>query len=257
MHVALLNNPEAGKYDMRSLRVVASGGAPCPTSIIKQMMNKFRCLVWNGFGSNEGHLNVTEVGIDPELVSTTIGLKQLYSDVKIVDEFNNPVGVGVVGEYCQKAPFIIGGYYKRPDLNKKNWDNDGFYHTGDACFVDEDGFYHFSTRLKDIIIRGGMNISAEEIEFVLYKHPKILNVAIVGMPDERLGEKAVAYIELKNKDDSIDLLEIQKFMEEEKVAKYKWPERVEVVTALPRTPTGKVLKYMLRDEIRKRLEKEQ
>jgi len=256
MHVALLNHPDLDKYDLSSLRVVASGGAPCPTAVIRQMMEKFGCLMWNGFGSNEGHLNVTEVGLEPELVSTTIGLQQLYSEVKIADENNSRVGPGVVGEYCQKAPFVIAGYYKRPDLNKEKWDNEGFYHSGDACFVDEAGFYHFSTRLKDIIIRGGMNISAEEVEFVLYRHPNILNVALVGMPDARLGERACAYIETKEKGEAITLEDVQTFMEQEKVAKYKWPERVEVVEALPRTPTGKVLKYVLREEIAKKVEAE-
>lgn len=253
MHVALLNYPELDTYDLSSLRVIASGGAPCPKSVIQQLMEK-GCLVWNGFGSNEGTLNTTEVGVDPEIVSTTIGLQQLYSEVKIVDENNNRLGAGQAGEYCQKAPFIIAGYYKRPDLNKDKWDDEGFYHSGDACYFDEDGFYHFSTRLKDIVIRGGMNISAEEVEFILYKHPKVLNVAIVGMPDEKLGEKCCAYVELKPGEEPLTIEEAQAFMEQEKVAKYKWPERIEIIKQLPRTPTGKVLKYVLREEIAKKLE---
>jgi len=252
MHVAILRYPDLAKYDLSSLRVVASGGAPCPTPVIEEMMSRFGCLVWNGFGSNEGHLNVTEVGLQPELVSTTIGIPQLYSQTKIVDESNRPVGVGVVGEFCQKAPFIIAGYYKRPDLNRKKWDEEGFYHTGDACYLDENGFYHFSTRLKDIIIRGGMNISAEEVESILYRNPKVLNVAVVGMPDERLGEKCCAYVELKPGED-ISLQEVQTFMEAAGVAKYKWPERVEIINQLPRTPTGKVLKYVLREDIGKKI----
>lgn len=252
MHVALLRYPELDKYDLSSLRVVASGGAPCPTPVIKEMMSKFGCLVWNGFGSNEGHLNVTEIGLEPELVSTTIGLPQLYSQTKIVDETNNVLAVGKVGEFCQKSPFIIAGYYKRPDLNKKKWDQDDFYHTGDACYLDENGFYHFSTRLKDIIIRGGMNISAEEVEFILYRNPKIINVAVVGMPDQRLGEKCCAYVELKP-GETLSLEEVQAFMEKENVAKYKWPQRVEMIEQLPRTPTGKVLKYVLRDDIAKKI----
>lgn len=252
MHVALLKYPELGKYDLSSLRVVASGGAPCPTAVIKEMMSKFGCLVWNGFGSNEGHLNVTEVGMAPELVSTTIGVPQLYSSTKIVDENSTTLGPGKVGEFCQKAPFIIAGYYKRPDLNEKKWDKDDFYHTGDACYLDEDGFYHFSTRLKDIIIRGGMNISAEEVEFILYKNAKVVNAAVVGMPDERLGERCCAYLELKE-NETLTVEEVQAFMEKENVAKYKWPERIEIIKQLPRTPTGKVLKYVLRDDIAKRM----
>ncbi|HPQ44672.1 MAG TPA: class I adenylate-forming enzyme family protein [Syntrophales bacterium] len=252
MHVALLNYPELDKYDLSSLRVIASGGAPCPKSVILRLMEK-GCLVWNGFGSNEGTLNTTEVGVDPEIVSTTIGLQQLYSEVKIVDPDNNRLGVGIAGEYCQKAPFIIAGYYKRPDLNRDKWDDEGFYHSGDACYLDEDGFYHFSTRLKDIIIRGGMNISAEEVEFILYKHPQILNVAIVGMPDDKLGERCCAYVEIKPGEKGLTVEEAQAFMEQEKVAKYKWPERIEIVEQLPRTPTGKVLKYVLREDIAEKL----
>jgi len=248
MHVALLNYADLDKYDLSSLRVVASGGAPCPTAVIKQLMSKFGCLVWNGFGSNEGHLNVTEVGLDPELVSTTIGLPQLYSHTKIVDEQGKILGPGKIGEYCQRAPFIIAGYYKRPELNAAKWDKDGYYHTGDACFLDENGFYHFATRLKDIIIRGGMNISAEEVEFILYRHPKVVNAAVVAMPDPTLGEKCCAYLELKP-GESVTLQDVQAFMEKEKVAKYKWPERVEVIPQFPRTPTGKVLKYKLREDI--------
>jgi len=252
MHVALLSYPypERDKYDLSSLRVVGSGGAPCPTPVIKQLMEKFGCLVWNGFGSNEGHVNVTEIGLEPALVAATIGIPQLYSETKIVDEQNNRLGVGQVGEFCQKAPFIIAGYYKRPDLNTQKWDQEGFYHSGDACYLDENGFYHFVTRLKDIIIRGGMNISAEEVEFILYKHPKILNVALVGMPDPVLGERSCAYIELKPGVESLNVEEVQTFMGQEKVAKYKWPERIEILQQLPRTPTGKVLKYKLREEIK-------
>jgi len=249
MHIALLRYPKLENYDLSSLRVVLTGGAPCATAIIEEMIEKFGCLVSNGFGSNEGHLNITEIGLPPELVSTTIGVPQLYSEIKIVDENGNEVGVGQIGEFCQKAPFIISGYYKRPDLNARKWDKDGFYHSGDACYLDENGFYHFVTRLKDIIIRGGMNISAEEVEFILYKHPKVMNVAVVGMPDERFGEKVCAVIELKPGESTISLKEVRAFMEKEKVAEYKWPEKVVVVDKLPRTPTGKVLKYVLRERL--------
>jgi acyl-CoA synthetase (AMP-forming)/AMP-acid ligase II len=253
MHVAILNYPDLNKYDLSSLRLVVTGGAPCPTPVIKALMEKFGCLVSNGFGSNEAHVNATELGLEPELVSTTIGFQMPIAQTKIVDEQGNRLGVGQVGEYCQKGPHIIAGYYKRPDLNAQKWDREGFYHSGDACYLDENGFYHFVTRLKDIIIRGGMNVSAEEVEFILYKHPKVLNVALVGMPDPVLGEKGCAYIELKPGVETLTLEEIQAFMEQEKVAKYKWPERIEIIQQLPRTPTGKVLKYKLREEIAAKL----
>jgi cyclohexanecarboxylate-CoA ligase len=256
MHVMLLNYPGMDKSDFSSLRLAFTGGAPTPTVVIKQMMEKFGCLVGNGFGSTEGHLNVTEIGMEPELVSSTIGVPQLYSEIKIIDEEGNRLDVNQTGEFCQKAPWIISGYYKRPDLNREKWDEEGFFHSGDACYLDESGFLHFVTRLKDIIIRGGVNISAEELEFILYKHPKILNVAVVGMPDPRLGEKCCAWVELKPGGKSLTVEEVRAFMEKEKVAKNKWPERIEVIDQLPRTPTGKVRKNFLRNAIAKKLEVE-
>ena len=249
MHIAMLSSLDFSLYDFSQLRLVVSGGAPCPTPVIKGLMEKFGCLVVNGWGSNEGTFNSTEIGLAPEIVSESIGVSEIFFETKIVDDKGSTVGVNETGEYCQRGPGLIGGYYERDDLNKKSWDEDGFFHTGDAVKRDENGFIHFVTRLKDIIIRGGLNISAEEVEFILYKHPKILNVAIVGMPDQKLGEKSCAFIELKPEAEKLSLKEITDFMEKEGVAKYKWPEKIEITNMLPRTPTGKVLKYKLREEI--------
>lgn len=132
MHIALLNYPKLGEHDLSSLRAVASGGAPCPVAVIEKMMKTYGCLLWNGFGSNEGYLNVTELGMAPELVSTTMGTRQLHSEIKIIDKDGRRLGAGEIGEFCQKAPFIMAGYDKRPDLNRKKWDEEGFYHTGDG-----------------------------------------------------------------------------------------------------------------------------
>ncbi len=253
MHIALLNYPKLGDYDLSSLRAVASGGAPCPVAVIERMMKTYGCLIWNGFGSNEGYLNVTELGMAPQLVSTTMGIRQLYSEIKIVDKDGNRLGVGEIGEFCQKAPFIMAGYFKRPDLNKKKWDNEGFYHSGDGAFIDQDGYYHFVSRIADIIIRSGMNISAEDVESVLYRHPKVLNAAVVGMPAQLLGERVCAYVELKEGVETLTKKEAWELMESEKVARYKWPDRVEIIKALPRTPTGKVIKNLLRKQIAEKL----
>jgi non-ribosomal peptide synthetase component E (peptide arylation enzyme) len=253
MHIAMLNYPKLGEYDMSSLRAVVSGGAPCPVAVIEKMMKAYGCLVWNGFGSNEGYVGVAELGSPPEIISTTMGIRMLYADSKIVDKKGKRVGVEEIGEFCQKGPFIMGGYYKRPDLNKKKWDKDGFYHSGDAAFQDKDGYYHFVSRISDIIIRSGMNISAEDVESVLYRHPKVLNAAVVGMPAPVQGERVCAYVELKEGVEAFTKQEVWGFMEAEKVARYKWPDRVEIVTKLPRTPTGKVIKNVLRQEIAEKL----
>jgi non-ribosomal peptide synthetase component E (peptide arylation enzyme) len=256
MHIALLNYPKLCEFDLSSLRAIASGGAPCPVAVMEKLMKSFGCLMWNGFGSNEGYLNVTELGMPPELVSTTMGTRQLYSEIKIVDKDGKRLGVGEIGEFCQKAPYIMAGYFKRPDLNKGKWDEEGFYHSGDAAYLDENGYYHFVSRIADIIIRAGMNISAEDVESVLYRHPKVLNAAVVGMPAPLQGERVCAYVELKEGVEPLAKKEVWELMETEKVARYKWPDRVEIVQALPRTPTGKVIKNALRKEIAERLKAE-
>ncbi len=249
MHRALLNVRDLDKFDFASLRVVCTGGAPCPTVLIEQMMESFDCQVWQGFGSNEGYLNVTEVGFEPRLVSSTMGTRQLYSEIKIVDKKGRRLGVGEVGEYCQKAPFIISGYYKRPDLNAGKWDEEGYYHTGDACFLDDEGYYRFVTRQSDFIIVGGVNISAEEVEEVLHKHPDIYDVAVVGMPHRVTGEKVFAYIQMREDREPLTVKSVREYMKSREIAQNKWPFRIKCVDELPRTPTGKITKYILRDKL--------
>ncbi len=252
MHVAMLNIPELEQYDFFSLRMVLTGGAPCPTSVIKELMEKLKCLVVNGYGSNEGIFVGTQLGQTAEEVSETIGPQTPLYDIKILDDEGYEVPRGEQGEICGKGPGIFAGYYKRPDLTEKSFTSEGYYRSGDVGYLGDDGNYRFVTRKKDMIIRGGINISAEEIEFILYEHPKIFNVAAIGMPDERLGERMCIIVEKKPDVEELTLEEIIAFMENLGVAKYKWPERLEVVDQLPRTPTGKVLKYALRDDIAKK-----
>jgi non-ribosomal peptide synthetase component E (peptide arylation enzyme) len=255
MHIALLNYPKLSEHDLSSLRAVASGGAPCPVAVIEKMMKTYGCLLWNGFGSNEGYLNVTELGMAPELVSTTMGTRQLHSEIKIIDQEGRPLGVGEIGEFCQKAPFIMAGYYKRPDLNRKKWDEEGFYHTGDGAYLDENGYYHFVSRIADIIIRSGMNISAEDVESVLYRHPKVLEAAVVGA-GPGAGRTGLCLHRVKEGAEPLTKKEVWELMEANKVARYKWPDRVETIQGLPRTPTGKVIKSVLRKQIADKLKAE-
>jgi len=252
MHTAMLNMPEINQYDFSSLRAVITGGSPCPTSVIKELMEKFNCLVVNGYGSNEGIYIGTQLGQKTEEVSETIGPQPPYYDIKILDEKNQEAPVGEQGEICGKGPGIFAGYYKRHDLSKKSFTPEGYYRSGDIGYLGDDGNYRFVTRKKDMIIRGGINISAEEIEFILYEYPKILNVAAIGIPDERLGERLCIVVEKKPDVEELTLEEIISFMETRRVAKYKWPERLINVPQLPRTATGKVLKYILRDEYSKK-----
>jgi acyl-CoA synthetase (AMP-forming)/AMP-acid ligase II len=159
---------------------------------------------------------------------------------------------GVPGEMAIKGPGIFPGYYKRPDLTEKVFDADGYFYTGDLFEIaGEPGnlnAYRFVGRAKDIIIRGGMNISAEEIESLIIGHPKVAEVVIVGYPDERLGEKACAVV-VPKPGQEVTLDEIVAVLKEKDVAVYKLPERLVVIEALPRNPVGKVLKRTIREMI--------
>jgi non-ribosomal peptide synthetase component E (peptide arylation enzyme) len=257
MHIALLNSPNIDKYDLSSYRQIMVGGAPAPTPMIKAYQAR-GIQIGQTCGSNEGYLITSRCWETPKEIAETIGPHPRGSQIKILNEKGEvlPPGLENVGELWEKGPNIFPGYYKRPDLNAQAFDEEGFHRTGDAFCLGYDGLYRFVTRIKDIIIRGGMNISAEEVEFVLQEHPKLLYAAVVDMPDPVMGERCCAYVQLKPGAAPITLEEIQAFMEEKHITKYKWPERVEIIEELPRTPTGKVTKYSLREDIRNKLKVE-
>ena len=147
---------------------------------------------------------------------------------------------------------MIPGYFKRPDLTAKAFDKDGFFNTGDLFQIKDNDCIGFFDRTKDIIIRGGFNISAQEVEGMLLGYPKILDVAAVAMPDEAMGEKVCVYVVPKG-EDKVNLEEIKAFMKEKGIAAYKIPERLEFISAIPRNPVGKIMKNSLRDDIREKL----
>ena len=139
---------------------------------------------------------------------------------------------------------MFKGYYKRPDL--QTFDGDGWFDSGDLAYMDEDGYIRISGRVKDILIRGGENVPVAEIENLLYKHPAVVAVAVVGFPDARLGERGCAFI-VPRSGSTIDLAAVRTYLSDAKMAKQFWPERVEVVAELPRTASGKIQKFKLRE----------
>ena len=176
-------------------------------------------------------------------------------ELKVVDEDGAPLPPGSDGELMARGPMVARGYIAQPELTEEYFLADGFFRTGDQARMDEDGYIKITGRIKDLVIRGGVNISPVEIENVLFSHPKVANAAVVGMPDPRLGERACAFVVLA-KGDSLTLEEVRQWMAEAGVAKPKWPERVETLDALPMTASGKIQKFRLRDRIAARLEQE-
>ena len=154
-----------------------------------------------------------------------------------------------------RGPMVFGGYFKDPERTKQVFNNEGWFFTGDSVMVREDGNVSFVGRKKDIINRGGEKVNPLEVETLLFAHPKVLNVAVVGMPDYRLGERSCAYIIPKG-GNTISFEEVVSFLREKKIATFKLPERVEVVDSFPMTPTGKVKKNILRDDIAGKLKAE-
>ena len=197
--------------------------------------------------------NLPQFGKPGVTWSSRISSERFRTKLISPDSSQEVTGIGEVGELAYKGPNVIPGYFKRPDLNAKAFDSEGFFYTGDFFVINEDNYIGFFERKKDIIIRGGFNISAQEIENVLLAHPKVTDVAAVAMPDEVLGEKNCVYV-VPQKGENVTLEELTAFMKEEGVAVYKLPERLEITDVIPRNPVGKVLKSVLREDIKNKMQ---
>jgi 3-phosphoshikimate 1-carboxyvinyltransferase len=164
-----------------------------------------------------------------------------------VDDEGAEVPAGEEGNYELSSPTIFGGYLERPDLTADVFTADGWYRTGDLARVDEAGFLHITGRVKDVINRGGEKVPVVEVENLLYQHPLVADVAVVAMPDERLGERACAFVVPAPAGESIGFEDMQRYLERAGLSKYYWPERLELIDTLPRNTIGKVQKNVLRE----------
>jgi long-chain acyl-CoA synthetase len=239
MYAALLNHPDRESRDASSLDLCVSGGAAMPVEVLKGFESAFGCKVLEGYGLSEtcaiGSFNTP----DRERRPGSIGFPVPGVEMKVVDEDGNEVAQGEVGEILERGPVVMRGYWNKPDATADTL-VDGWLRTGDMARVDEDGYFHIVDRKKELIIRGGFNVYPREIEEVLYEHPAVREAAVVGIPDDSLGEEIGAAIALKEGEDAA--AEDIRAWAKERVAAYKYPRRIWFVDELPKGATGKVLK---------------
>ncbi|MDC5698518.1 AMP-binding protein [Intrasporangium calvum] len=224
-------------------------GAPIPRALVRLAKDLLPHLhVLGGWGQTENALVTLSRPDDPEdKIVETDGYPWPGMEIRTVElDSDTRVPAGTEGRLQVRGPFLFVGYAKRLEMTRANFEEGGWFDTGDLAMIDEDGYVKLSGRTKDVIIRGGENIPVVYVENALYEDPRIEGVAVVGMPDERLQERAVACVTLKP-GATLSFQDMQDFLRERGVARQYWPERLDVLDELPRTPSGKILKYALRD----------
>lgn len=244
-------------YDLRSIRVWYSAGALIPPSLVREVEEEIGGIVISDYGAVDfGGLILPDIDDPQEIRMSTVGKPRSGTEIKLVDDSGKEVGLGEAGEILGRGPMCSSGYYKDPKTTSEAWDKDGWFATGDLGKMDERGNLVIVGRKKDMIIRGGQNIYPSEIESLLITHPKIQDVAVVGMPDRTMGERACAYVVLKL-GQTLTFDEMVSFLKEKNIAPFKLPERLEIIGKLPMVSEQKVDKKALRQDIASKLSLEQ
>ena len=239
MYTAMLNHPERDSFDLGCLRLCISGGAAMPVEIMRGFEEAFGCKVLEGYGLSETSPVASFNHPDRERKPGTIGTPVEGVEMKVVDEQGSDVPQGEVGEIVIRGHNVMKGYLNRPEATEEAI-KDGWFYTGDMGTIDEDGYFTIVDRKKEMIIRGGYNVYPREIEEVLYEHPAVQECAVVGIPDENMGEEVGAAIVLKS-GEHCDESTLRDHCKKE-VANYKYPRKIWFVDELPKTATGKILK---------------
>ncbi|HCJ8971220.1 TPA: medium-chain fatty-acid--CoA ligase [Escherichia coli] len=249
----LLNLLEKQPADLSALRFFLCGGTTIPKKVARECQQRSIKLL-SVYSSTESSPHAV-VNLDDPLsrFMHTDGYAAAGVEIKVVDDARKTLPPGCEGEEASRGPNVFMGYFDEPELTARALDEEGWYYSGDLCRMDEAGYIKITGRKKDIIVRGGENISSLEVEDILLQHPKIHDACVVAMPDERLGERSCAYIVLKAPHHSLSLEEVVAFFSRKRVAKYKYPEHIVVIEKLPRTASGKIQKFLLRKDIMRRL----
>jgi len=239
MFGALLHHPERERYETSSLRTCITGGASMPVEVLRGFEQAFGCIVLEGYGLSETSPVASSNHPDKERKPGSIGTPIEGVEMRVVDEDDNPVPQGEVGEIVIRGHNVMKGYWRRPDATEEAM-RGGWFHSGDMARTDEDGYFYIVDRKKDLIIRGGYNVYPREVEEVLYEHPKIREAAVLGVPHDEWGEEIGAAVVL-HEGEELSSREVGDYVKE-RIAAYKYPRIVWFLDELPKGPTGKILK---------------
>jgi long-chain acyl-CoA synthetase len=243
MYAAILNHPDAAGADTSSLRTCVSGGSAMPAEIMRRFEATFGCQILEGYGLSETSPVASFNMPDRPTKPGTIGRAIPGCEMKLVDIDGNDTPPGEIGEIAIRGENIMKGYWNRPEATKEAIP-DGWFRSGDLATVDDEGYYTIVDRKKDMIIRGGLNIYPREVEEVLYTHPEVLEAAVVGIPDELMGEEVGAAVVMRP-GATATLEDIQTYVKE-RLAAYKYPRKLWILPELPKGPSGKILRREVR-----------
>jgi len=251
----LINDKCLDDYDLSCLKKIHTGGGVSTPDLIHATVGKLGCSYMSGYGGTEGMQTLTRTECDLDRVCRTVGKPTCpYDTYKVIDELGNDLPPYSQGELVVKGPSVFTGYYNMPEENANVFTADGFFRTGDLAMIDDSGYITLTGRLKDIIKQGGESINAPVIEKLIYAHPDVDMVAVIGMPDPDLGEKICAFIQPKPGAD-LTFEIIIAHLKARKASVLQLPERIEFVENMPLTHTGKLNKRALREDIVMKLEK--
>ncbi|WP_293602971.1 AMP-binding protein [Polaromonas sp. UBA4122] len=255
MFIAELDHPRFAEFDLSTLRTGIMAGSPCPTEVMKRVMTDMHLSqITIAYGMTETSPVSCQSSIDTPLDKrvSTVGLVQPHLEVKIANpDSGDIVATGVSGELCTRGYSVMHGYWGDPARTQEAIDAEGWMHTGDLATMDAEGYVNIVGRIKDMVIRGGENIYPREIEEFLYRHPKVQDVQVVGLPDKRYGEELCAWIVIRP-GETLSEDDIRAFCKGQ-IAHYKVPRYIRFVSGFPMTVTGKIQKFKIRDEMKNQL----
>lgn len=250
MFITELDHPRFGEFDLSSLRTGIMAGAPCPVEIMKRVISQMHMEdILIGYGQTEvsplNHMTLPNDSLERR--TETVGRAVPWVEIKVIDDANRVVPIGEKGEICTRGYSVMREYWNDPERTAETIDEAGWLHSGDLATMDKEGYVRIVGRIKDMIIRGGENIYPREVEEFLYQHPAISEVQVFGIPHEKMGEEVCAWVQL-NEGQSMTEDELKAFCQEQ-ITHFKIPRHVRFVTEYPMTVTGKIQKFVMRDQM--------